>query len=189
MSKLTTKKAIAGALKELMEEKPISKITVGDIADRCGINRQTFYYHFQDIPDLVEWICIVEADETIENNKDYATWQEGILAVFEKLKKEKSFTKNLYRSTPREMLLNYLYKMVYPLLYAVVEEEAQGMSVREEDKKFITHFYDYAFVGLLIDWVQHDMEADPKKIVDELSTMIKGSFRLALINCDARSHT
>lgn len=93
-----------------MEEKPISKITVGDIADRCGINRQTFYYHFQDIPDLVEWICIVEADEAIENNKDYATWQEGILAVFEKLKKEKSFTKNLYRSTPREMLLNYLYK-------------------------------------------------------------------------------
>lgn len=74
MSKLTTKKAIAGALKELMEEKPISKITVGDIADRCGINRQTFYYHFQDIPDLVEWICIVEADEAIENNKDYATW-------------------------------------------------------------------------------------------------------------------
>ena len=49
MSKLTTKKAIAGALKELMEEKPISKITVGDIADRCGINRQTFYYHFHDI--------------------------------------------------------------------------------------------------------------------------------------------
>lgn len=52
MSKLTTKKAIAGALKELMEEKPISKITVGDIADRCGINRQTFYYHFRTYPIL-----------------------------------------------------------------------------------------------------------------------------------------
>ena len=58
MSKSTTKIAIAYAFKDLLSEKPINKITINDITDKCNINRQTFYYHFQDIRDLVEWICI-----------------------------------------------------------------------------------------------------------------------------------
>ncbi len=187
MSKLTTKKAIAAALKEVMLEKSLSKITVNDIAEKCSINRQTFYYHFQDIPDLVEWICLEEADEAIENNKNYETWQEGILAVFETLKKERVFVRNIYRSSPREVLTNYLYKTVYPLLYAVVEEESVGLTVRPEDKEFVTHFYKYAFVGLLLDWVANDMSAEPKEMVGELAVTIKGTFRRALENCDRRS--
>ena len=186
MSKLTTKKAIAAALRAVMTQKPLSKITVSDIAEQCAINRQTFYYHFQDIPDLVEWVCLTEADEALENNKDYETWQEGILAVFETLKKEKLFVKNIYRSAPREVILNYLYKMVYPLLYSVVEEEAEGMTVRESDKEFIAHFYKYAFVGLMLDWVQHDMEGEPRELIEELATIIKGTFRQALTNCNLR---
>ena len=62
MSKSTTKKAIAFALKDLLSEKPLDKITIDDIAEKAEINRQTFYYHFQDIVDLVEWICITDGD-------------------------------------------------------------------------------------------------------------------------------
>ena len=131
-------------------------------------------------------MCLTEADEALENNKDYETWQEGILAVFETLKKEKLFVKNIYRSAPREVILNYLYKMVYPLLYSVVEEEAEGMTVRESDKEFIAHFYKYAFVGLMLDWVQHDMEGEPRELIEELATTIKGTFRQALTNCNLR---
>ena len=50
-----TKDAIAKALTDLLQERPIEKITIKDITDRCGINRQTFYYHFSDIYDLMEW--------------------------------------------------------------------------------------------------------------------------------------
>ncbi len=56
MSGLTTKKAIAYTFKDLLKEKPFNKITINDIANKCDINRQTFYYHFQDIRDLIEWI-------------------------------------------------------------------------------------------------------------------------------------
>lgn len=187
MSKLTTKKAIALALKEVMKTKPLSKITVNDIAEECSINRQTFYYHFQDIQDLVEWICLTEADEAIEDNKNYETWQEGFSAVFDTLKKEKSFVMNIYRSASREVIQNYLYSLVYPLLYAVAEEESAGLSVRDDDKEFVAHFYKYAFVGIVLDWIAHDMEANPGNIVGEVSKTIKGSFRLALKNCDLRS--
>ena len=52
-----TKRALEASLKKLVKTKPLNKITVSDITDDCGINRMTFYYHFKDIYDLVEWIC------------------------------------------------------------------------------------------------------------------------------------
>lgn len=68
-----TKKAIAASLKNLLKEKKLNKITVQDIADDCGINRQTFYYHFQDVYDLVEWICIQDTEKALKENRTYAT--------------------------------------------------------------------------------------------------------------------
>ena len=52
-----TKRALEQSLKNLLLQKPLHKITISDIADDCGINRMTFYYHFKDIYDLVEWSC------------------------------------------------------------------------------------------------------------------------------------
>ena len=56
VSKLT-KRALAASLKKLLAQKPLSKITIADITEDCGMNRMTFYYHFQDIYDLIDWIC------------------------------------------------------------------------------------------------------------------------------------
>lgn len=53
----TTKRALAQSLKKLLQTKPLSKITINDIAEDCGVSRMTFYYHFADIYDLVEWTC------------------------------------------------------------------------------------------------------------------------------------
>ena len=61
--------AIAYALKELVEEKSLNKITIQDIAEKCGINRQTFYYHFPNIIDLVEWILYTDAERLMQGNK------------------------------------------------------------------------------------------------------------------------
>lgn len=107
--------------------------------------------------------------------------------MFDTLKKEKAFVMNVYRSASRESIQNYLYSLVYPLLYAVAEEESAGLSVRDDDKEFVAHFYKYAFVGIVLDWISHDMDANPENIVGEVSKTIKGSFRLALENCDLRS--
>ena len=69
MSSLTTKKVIAYEFKDLLKEKSFNKITVNDIAKKCNINRQTFYYHFQDIQDLVEWICVEETNKILNSNE------------------------------------------------------------------------------------------------------------------------
>ena len=55
-----TKRSLASALKSLMEEMPLAKITVGDICEACNMNRKSFYYHFRDKYDLINWIYDTE---------------------------------------------------------------------------------------------------------------------------------
>lgn len=182
MSSLTTKKAIAFAFKQLLTEKPFNHISVNEIASKCDINRQTFYYHFTDIYDLVEWICLEDADKALANNKTYDTWQLGFLAIFELLKKDEVFIKNIYKNVSLELLINYLYKLVYPLIYGVVEEKAQGLHVSDDDKEFIANFYKSAFVALVLDWIKNNLKDDPKMIISRLSVLIEGTVLNALKN-------
>ena len=57
----TTKRALEASLKKLLLQKPLHKITINDITEDCGVNRMTFYYHFKDIYDLVDWIMVEDA--------------------------------------------------------------------------------------------------------------------------------
>ena len=175
-----TKKALEESLKHLLLVKPLNKITVSDITNDCGINRMTFYYHFKDIYDLIEWCCLEDASKALEGNKTYSTWQEGFLNIFEAVKENKPFIMNVYNSVSREQIETYLYKVTFKLLEDVVEEQAKDMSVRKEDKYFIANFYKYAFVGLMLEWIKNDMKEDPKEIVDKLSIVIQGSVKEAL---------
>ena len=175
-----TKRALEASLKSLLLRKPLSKITVTDITEDCGINRMTFYYHFKDIYDLVEWCCQEDASRALAGKKTYETWQQGLLRIFEAVRENKPFILNVYRSVSREQVENYLYKVTYALLDGVVEEQAQGMSVRQEDKAFLATLYQYMFVGLMLDWIKSDMKEDPQAIVSRLELAIHGNIRAAL---------
>ena len=175
-----TKRALEASLKHLLLQKPLNKITINDIAEDCGINRMTFYYHFKDIYDLVEWCCEEDASRALAGNKTYETWQQGLLQIFEAVLDNKPFIMNVYRSVGREQVENYLYKVTYHLLESVVNEQAEGMSVRAEDKAFIATLYKYMFVGLMLDWVKTDMKDDPQLIVSRLEQVIHGGVRTAL---------
>lgn len=176
----TTKKALAASLKKLLDEKPLDKITVVDIVEDCEVNRQTFYYHFQDIYDLVEWIYTNEATKALDGKKTYDTWQQGFLQIFKYALSNRSFVMNTYHSVSREFLENYLYNETYDLLIGVIEEKADGMRVRSEDKKFIANFYKYGFVGLMLEWIKTGMKEEPSVIVERLSILIRGDISKAL---------
>lgn len=177
-----TKHALEDSLKNLLLRKPLSKITISDIAKDCGINRMTFYYHFKDIYDLIEWICTEETARAINGKKTYETWQQGFLQTFQMVLENKPFISNVYHSISREKIEDYFYAITYDLLIGVVEEKAVGMNVSEASKKFIANFYNFAFVGLLMDWIKKDMREDPQLIIDQLSTLIQGEVSRALNN-------
>lgn len=175
-----TKRALEASLKNLLLKKPLSKITINDITEDCGISRMTFYYHFKDIYDLVEWSCLEDAKRALEGKKTYETWQQGILQIFEAVLENKPFIINVYRSVSREHVENYLFRLTYDLLIGVVNEKSAVLTVREEDKEFIADFYKYAFVGVMLNWVKDDMKEDPHRIVDRISLIMHGNVTEAL---------
>ena len=175
-----TKRALEQSLKNLLLKKPLTKITVGDITDDCGIKRMTFYYHFKDIYDLVEWSCLEDAKRALDEKKTYDTWQQGLLQIFKAVQENKPFILNVYRCVHREQVEKYLQPLVDQLLLNVINEEAAGITVRDEDKQFIAQVYSYMFIGLMLDWIKDDMREDPQQIVEKLSKLIKGSVSVAL---------
>ena len=175
-----TKKALAASLIKLLSQKPLDKVTVKDIIEDCGVNRQTFYYHFKDIYDLVDWIFLEMASESLEGKETYDTWQQGFTQILYGVLRNRRLIMNAYNSLSREQVEQFLYAMTYDLLLGVVEAEAVGVPIREEDKKFIIDFYKYAFVGLMLDWIKHDMKGEPKQIIDRLDLVLHGSITAAL---------
>ena len=175
-----TKRALEQSLKNLLLKKPLTKITINDIAEDCGIHRMTFYYHFKDIYDLVEWSCMEDARKALEEKKTYDTWQQGLLQIFDAVRQNKPFIMNVYRCVHQEQVEKFLSPLVDSLLRGVINEESAGMTVRDEDKDFIAQVYSYVFIGIMLDWIKNDMRGEPEVIVEKLATLIKGSISSAL---------
>jgi len=175
-----TKRALAASLIKLLEQKPLGKITVTDITEDCGVNRQTFYYHFQDIYALVDWIFLQQGSEVLGEDKAYATWRVGFLRLLERLRDRRQLVLNAYRSISREQLEAYLHRVTFHLLSRVLEEQSEGLSIRAEDRDMIAHFYKYAFVGMVLDWIREGMKTEPQLLVDTLAKLIQGDFRRSL---------
>ena len=177
---MKTKKALAESLKNLLLQKPLNKITISDIADDCGINRMTFYYHFKDIYDLVEWTCAEEAAQAMEGKKTYDTWQEGFLNIFSAVQSNKPLIMNVYRCVSRERIEQYLNPLIHALILGVVEEKSAEMPVSEADKRFIASFYEHAFIGVMLEWIDNNMREEPSVLVERTSRVVHGSILRAL---------
>lgn len=175
-----TKNALSHSLKELMEHTSLNKITVTQLVDHCGLNRQTFYYHFQDIFDLLGWIYKTEAVESIAQYRTYSTWTDGFYRIFCYIERNKTFCCNTLNSLGRNHLDAYLYEVTYDLIMGVINELSVEMEVNSEDKHFIANFYTLAFTGLVIQWMRDGMKEQPNHIIEKLSVLIDGNFLKAL---------
>ena len=111
-----TKHALAASFKKLLEQKPIEKITVKDIVEDCGVNRHTFYYHFQDIFELAEWFCTDEVKNAIGTHQTYDTWKEGFSDFYSYLHANKAIVMNVYNSGQRTYLEKYIRNLVRPYI-------------------------------------------------------------------------
>lgn len=177
-----TKQALEASLKKLLLQKPLDKITINDLTSDCGMSRMAFYYHFRDIYDLVEWACLEDATVALQGKKNYADWQEGLMQIFEAVYENKPFVLNAYRAVSREQIENYLFSLTYTLIEDIVEEQSEGMEIREEDKNFIAHFYKYSFVGVMLDWIKQGMKAEYHEIVQKICITMQGNIKNSIEN-------
>lgn len=162
-----TKKALAASLKELMEEMPFEKITVGDICNKCAMNRKSFYYHFKDKYDLVNWIFDIEFI-TIEKNNDY----EDSWGPVDKLCAYFYDNRDFYRKAMRIKGQNSFPEYFREVLTPVLEKRILTLLNTEENLEFYSTFYADAFICAIERWLSKKDCMKPDKFVELLKSCI-----------------
>ena len=154
----TTKYALAEALKKMMGVKPIDKITVKDLVEICGVNRQTFYYHFDDVYDLLEWIFEEDADKILPKKLVYENWQDDVIRFRDHLKADSTYVINVYNSNRRLHMLNYIKSRALTYVRGLAEMRAGGINVDRKDYEFVVEFCADGVVALTSRWLDKGME-------------------------------
>lgn len=173
-----TKNAIISTFIELLNKTPLDKITVKDIVDGCGVNRNTFYYYYKDIYALLDDIFRTETQKVIDQNADYESWQDGFLQATKFARENRKAVYHVYNSLSREKLENYLYEITENVMMRFINAKMPDNSVSEEDKRFLSDFYKYALVGMMLNWISHGMKEDADIVIPKLVKLCNGSIRL-----------
>ncbi len=179
MSSLT-ERALAASLKKLLEKKTLDKITVKNITDGCGVNRQTFYYYFHDVYDLVEWIFLEEARKFRSQFAGEDDLKVVVARLTEQLLANKAFMVNTFYSVNRRQLERFLLELARPSLEIIARHYAQGKRISQEDLDFVVNVFDFALVGVVTEWVGGGMDASIMKDFDRLYKVIDGTMENAL---------
>jgi AcrR family transcriptional regulator len=155
-----TRNAIREAFIKLLEERPFTEITVKDIAETCGINRNSFYYHYQDIPALLEEIAMEAADEFIQKYPTVNSMVECFDALIEFASQHKRAIMHIFRSVNREVFEHYLMVVSEHFVRVYVDTALEGRPIGEPDREAIIRYYKCVCFGLTIDWLGGGMNAE-----------------------------
>lgn len=169
-----TEKAIKETFTKLLDERPLSQITVKDIVEACGINRNSFYYHFQDIPSLIEEIVIEEADRIIAQYPSLDSLEMGYNAVIDFAERKRNAILNIFRSVNRDIFEQYLWKVCDYVVASYGRIVFAGQPLPDEDREVIMQFYKAQCFGMVMDWLRSGMKEDVHHKVHCICKLQKG---------------
>ena len=175
-----TRNTIIKAFKLLLDEKPMTKITVKDVVEQCGINRNTFYYHFQDIPTLFQKMMEEKAEELIENHYQPDGPIEWIRPFIQYGVRNRRAILHVYRYVPRETFLSYLNRIVSHFMQGYFASATEGASVAASKIQDLALFYRCAISGILLEWLDAGLSDEIPQAVERLCVLFKGSTKSAL---------
>ncbi len=176
----STKWLMAESLKKLLNTKPLDKITVKELVEDCGVNRQTFYYNFKDIYDLLEWAFEEDARHLLEEKKNYDNWQEVFWAAFHYLLDNKVLVLNTFNSVGRSYLENRLKARLMPVVRNMLKQRAGSLEMSDLDKDFLVHLYTVGLISVMFDWFANNMrdgdEEQMQHFLDKIDKTVESTF-------------
>lgn len=165
-----TKLQLAAALKTLMAQKPMDKITIAELTNMCNIRRQSFYYHFEDIYDLLRWMIQNEAISLLQQQEGALLWKEGFLQLFRYLEENRAVCLCALKSVGRDHLRRFFEADIYAIIHRTIEELGKKIGVRNDldsfvDVEMLTHFYVVALAGMMESWLLGEIDRTPEQLI------------------------
>ena len=177
-----TKTAIINAFWNLLEEKPYNKITVKDIVDQCQINRNTFYYHFHDIPELLESTIKEEADYIIQAYSKFGSPIDCLTPIVRYSLQRKKAMLHIYRSIQREVFLSELERMALYFVSQYIDTVTSDLTLSPKDRDLLIRFFKCVLVGVTLDWLDNGMNYDLLEDAIRINDLFEGAGTQAFLN-------
>lgn len=169
-----TKLVYAESLKRLMKRKAFSKISVGDITGDCGLTRQSFYYHFKDKYDLMNWIYYTETARFMTTYDTFEHWTDGLKDLCDYMCQNKVFYQNALKTTGQNSFPEYLNSYIRNLSIAAIES-LLNTGYDHEKWDLLVSFFATAFVAFIVRWSENGMREEPAVFITKIRTLFDGS--------------
>lgn len=173
-----TRKILAESLKKLIRRKSFSNITVREITEDCGLNRNTFYYHFEDINDLLKWTLEQEAIDVVKYFDLMSDYEEAVRFVMNYIEENEKLLNNICNSLGQGELKRFFFNDLYGITSSVIDKTIQQMemSIPSDYRDFLSRFYTEAFAGLLMDGITNPTLRNNDKNILYISLVIRSSL-------------
>lgn len=179
-----TKKAIRDSFIKLLNERPLSQITVRDIVDDCGVNRNTFYYYFQDLPQLLEAIVNEEAQRIIREYPTIDSVEECLAAIISFALDNRKAVIHIYHSSNREIYEQHQWRMCGHIVTIYVDGILSGRNVTESDRQLMIDYLKCVFFGLIVGWMKDGMQEDIQTRFHRLCELRQGDIENMIARCE-----
>lgn len=177
---LQTKTAIADSLKKQLKTRSLSGISVGDIVDDCSLNRKTFYYHFNDMHDLLRWILEAGVVDVVERFDMPDDLEKAIAFVLDYVDKNDYIINCALDEVGREILKSFFYDDFVRITKDFVESFAERTGKdRDSDGRYIEYicgFYTEALVGMVIEYARKPQACSREEILKYISEIVRRSI-------------
>ena len=178
-----TKSAIKQSFIKLLNDRPMKQITVRDIVEDCGINRNSFYYHFADIPTLLEEIIMEETTRIISEHPKIDSVEECLTASMEFARANKRAVMHIYQSVNRELYEHYLWKLSEAVVTAYADTLLKGHTIDDNDRRLVIQFYKCVCFGLVTDWIRTGMRPEIEADLHRICELKKGMAEEMIGRC------
>ena len=185
MSNLT-ENAIRSSFIKLLDKKPLKQITVRSIVEDCGINRNTFYYHFQDIPDLVEHILKDDVDNLILKNPEIRSVEDGISTLLDFVTANKKIVLHIYKSVSRDSFETHLWRLCHYTVSSYLDKRTANIRISDEDRKMILSYMEVFSFGLIMGWLENNLNSDLHDYVHRMCLLKQDDLDSLLEKCEIK---
>ena len=148
---------------KLLDERPFSRITVKAIVEDCGVNRNSFYYYFDDIPTLLRDIAMEDAERLLAAYPGPGSLEECLDAAMRFAWENKRLVLHIYHSARRDLFEQYLIRICRDVVAAYWDKVYGGLPVNGEDREIMLRFYQGELVGQMLLWLDGGMKYDIRR--------------------------
>ena len=181
-----TRTAIRESFLELLAERPLSRITVKDITDNCGINRNSFYYHYADVPTLIEEIFSDEIRGIIQRHPNIGSIDECLITAANFASRNRQVIRHIYASTRRDLFEQYMWRVCDRTVRLYFETVYPGVNIATEDWSGLLHLLSCLCYGIFSAWLADGMRSDMAAYLEKMSAVNRGLTAELVRRCEMK---